>query len=88
MFQYLNFEKIFEENITEFIDKIVSKIEDISTFGTVMELININRIEKKKNYYYNLLKDKYELIIINQIQSLNRCGRLRIRSVKRRKGIK
>ena len=70
-FKCLNFEEMFEENITEFINKIVSKIEDISTFGTVMELIDTKRLEnEKKNYYYNLLKEKYELIIKNQIESL------------------
>lgn len=35
-----------------------------------MELIDVTRIEKKRKDYYNLLKDKYELIFKNQIQSL------------------
>jgi len=69
-FKMLNFENIFKENLEEFINKIISKIEDISTFGTVIELIDVTRIEKKKKYYYDLLKEKYELIIINQIKSL------------------
>jgi len=69
-FLKFNFEKMFEENITEFINKIISKIEDISTFGTIIELIDVTRIEKKKKDYYDLLKDKYELIIKNQIKTL------------------
>ena len=69
-FKNLNFETMFKENLGEFINKIISKIEDISTFGTVMELIDIKRIEKKKKDYYDLLKEKYELIIISQIQQL------------------
>ena len=48
-FHNLNFEEMFKENIAEFINKILSKIEDISTFGTVMELIDVERIKKKKN---------------------------------------
>ena len=75
-FHKLNFESMFEENITEFINKILSKIKDISTFGTVMELIDIKRIEKKKKIYYDLLKEKYELIIKNQIQLLKEKDKL------------
>jgi len=47
-FKMWDFETMFKENLVEFINKIFSKIEDISTFGTVMELINITSIEKKK----------------------------------------
>ena len=66
----LNFESMFKENIVDFLNKIISKIEDIETFGTVVELIIAERLENKKIYYYNLLKEKYELIIKNQIKSL------------------
>ena len=69
-FKLLNFEKMFKENIIEFINKIVSKIVDISTFSTVMELINLDRIKEKKKEYFSLLKEKYELIIKNQIQTI------------------
>ena len=70
-FHHLNFEEIFKENIIEFINKITSKIIDISTFGNVIEIIDITRLdEDKKIYYYNILKDKYALIIKNEIESL------------------
>ena len=70
-FHVLNFETMFKENIAEFINKITSKIKDISTFGTIIEIIDINRIEKeKKENYYNILKEKYELIIKIQIGSI------------------
>ena len=69
-FVRLDFETMFKENIAEFLNKILSKIEDISTFGTIMELITVNRLEKKRKDYYNLLKEKYELIIKNQIKKL------------------
>jgi len=55
-FKQLNFEKMFGENLAEFINKIVSKIVDISTFDTVMELINLGRIKEKKKDYFSYLK--------------------------------
>ena len=70
VFHHLNFEAIFKENITEFINKITSKIKDILTFGNIIKLIDVTRIQEKKKDYYNILKDKYELIIKNDIQSL------------------
>ena len=47
---------MFKENILEFLNKIVSKIKDISTFGTVMELIDLNRIGEKKKSILIYLK--------------------------------
>ena len=66
----LDFETMFKENIADFLNKIISKIEDIETFGTIIELITVERLGKKKKDYYNLLKEKYELIIKNQLKSL------------------
>ena len=70
-FHQLNFEEIFQENKKDFINKITSKIKDIPTFGNIIKLIDITRIQEKKKDYYNMLKDKYELIIKNEIQSLS-----------------
>jgi len=70
-FHQLNFEEIFQENKKDFINKITSKIKDIPTFGNIIKLIDITRIQEKKKDYYNILKDKYELIIKNEIQSLS-----------------
>ena len=52
----LNFEIMFKENLEEFINKIISKIEDIWTFGTVLELIDVSLIEKKKKIIMIYLK--------------------------------
>jgi hypothetical protein len=67
----LNFEEIFQENKKDFINKITSKIKDIPTFGNIIKLIDITRIQERKKDYYIILKDKYELIIKNEIQSLS-----------------
>ena len=53
----------------EFLNKIISKIKNISNFGTVLELIDIKKIWLVYEYY-GLLKDKYEYIIKRQIDSL------------------
>ena len=66
----MNFEAIFKENINDYINKITSKIKDIPTFGNIIKLIDITRIQEKKKDYYNKLKDKYEYIINYDIQFL------------------
>ena len=77
-FHNLNFEENFKGKINEFINKITSKIIDISTFGTIIEIIDINRIEPNKKYdYYKILKDKYEYIIQKEIESLKDGDKLR-----------
>ena len=70
-FHLLNFENMFSSNISEFINTITSKIKDISTFGTINEIIDTSRFEKeKKDDYFNILKEKYELIILPEIKGL------------------
>ena len=69
-FKQLGFEEIFEANIKDFINKITSKITDILTFGNIMKLLDANRLGEKKKDYYNLLKNKYDLIVKIEIQSL------------------
>ena len=69
-FQNLRFELIFKNNIIEFLNKIISKIKNISNFDTVIEIININLIPDNITQYYNLLKDKYDNIIKKYIESL------------------
>ena len=66
----LKFEEVFNENIKAYLIKMVSKITDIQTFGTIFKLVNI---EKRsviiKNEYYDLLKNKYEYIM-HEMESL------------------
>ena len=61
---------MFEESLIELINKILSKIIDIPTFGTVLEIITVTRLGRKKNDYYKLLKERYESIIVLQIKLL------------------
>ena len=64
-FKKLNFEEAFKEKINEFINKMTSKIIDISTFGTIIEIIDTQRFDNDKKYdFYNNLKEKYKYIMI------------------------
>ena len=67
-FHDLNFEKMFEENISDYINKITTKIKDIQTFGNVFKLIEVERIkEEKQRDYFRILKEKYKNIIEKEI---------------------
>jgi len=68
-FRNFNFEEMFEENITDYINKITSKIENIQTFGNIIKLINEKKIkEENQKDYFRILEDKYKLIIKNEIK--------------------
>ena len=68
-FQNLKFEIMFEEIISDYINKITGKIKDIKTFGNVIKLIKVERIkEQKQKDYFRILEDKYKLIIKNDIK--------------------
>ena len=76
-FHILNFEEMFKEKINEFIYKITSKIIDISTFGTIIEIIDTSRLDSNIKYdYYKILKDKYDYIIKKEIEFLKEGNEL------------
>ena len=70
-FQLLEYEDIFKENIVKFIDIMVNKIKDISSFDTVIDLIRIDKIKEKVDYYIEKLKNKYETTIKPELKQLN-----------------
>ena len=67
-FRNMDFEVKFKDNINEYIEKLLSKIKKVSDFN-IMQLINIEQIENKKKFFY-YLNNKYQYIIINEINSL------------------
>ena len=69
-FRSFKFEIIFNENIEDFLAKMFSKIDNIFKFGIIMDLIDINRISKKKEYIYKL-KQKYEDVVKKEMNLLN-----------------
>ena len=70
-FHKLDFERIFRKNISEFLNRIVSKIKSISNFGIVLDLIRIDSIEDNtKKEYFRLLKNNYEEYVKTEIESI------------------
>ena len=50
---------MFEEIISDYIHKLIGKIEDIQTFGNIINLIEINRIkEEMQREYFKKHKEK------------------------------
>ena len=68
-FKKLEFEAIFKCNINEFLNKMISKIKNISNFGIIMELVDIKKISKIDDFI-DRLKDKFEQIVERQIELL------------------
>ena len=70
-FHIFNFETMFEENITEYINNITEKIKDIQTFGNIIELIDEKRMkEDNQKDYIRILKEKYKSVIKDNIKSI------------------
>ena len=70
-FRHLNFEEMFEENILDYINKIIDKIEDIQTFGNIIKLINERKIKKENQKdYFRILEDKYKKVVKDDIKSI------------------
>jgi hypothetical protein len=60
---------MFEENISEYINKITGKIKDIQTFGNIIKLIDEKRMkEENQKEYYRILKKKYGSVIKGKIK--------------------
>ena len=58
-FKRFNFENIFKENINNFTDKMLSKINNIYVFMTIIELIDVNKISQE-TLFLKKLKLKYD----------------------------
>ena len=69
-FKKRNFDKIFKDNISEYIKKILEKIKDIPHFNKIIKIIDIEKIEDK-NIYLDLLKKRYDNFIHNEIGLLS-----------------
>ena len=70
-FHIFNFETMFEENITEYINSITEKIKDIQTFGNIIELVDEKRMkEDNQKDYIRILKEKYKSVIKDNIKSI------------------
>ena len=68
IFKKFEFEEIFKEKITNFTNKMISKIQNIYIFSIIIELIDINKISQDKSFLPKL-KLKYEKFV-KKINSL------------------
>ena len=66
-------------DIYKFVSFVTSKIKDISTFGTIIEIIDTERIKDKDKieHYYNIFKNKYDSIIKNDIKIIKEEDQLK-----------
>ena len=71
-FKNMKFEQIFKNNISEYLDKIFSKIKTIPNFVNIIKLINIKYIEDfgKTAEYLQYMNKKYDSIIKDKINKL------------------
>ena len=66
-FQEYEFEKLFVNKLNIFLSKLIEKIEKLSHFSIILQLIDINKLNEKKSKYLQLLNNKYENLIKKKI---------------------
>ena len=62
-FKSYGFEKLFAKKLLNFLFKLIEKIEKLSHFSIILQLIDINELNEKKGKYLQLLNNKYENLI-------------------------
>ena len=70
-FHALEYEDMFKDNMVEFIDTLVNKIWDISSFGTINDLIRVDKIKGIIKEYIEKHKNKYEICVNPEIEHSN-----------------
>ena len=56
--------------MVKFLDTMINKVTNISSFETIINLIRVDKIEEKVNDYLEKLKDKFEIITNKEIESI------------------
>ena len=57
IFRRVKFEEMFKGNIYDFLNKMVSKIDNIFKFGVNMDLIDIKKYQKLGYFFLNLSRN-------------------------------
>ena len=70
-FKKLEYEDIFKDKLLTFLDRVVNKIKNLSSFETVINLIRIDKLKDKDKEYLEKLKNKFEQKIKTEIEKLN-----------------
>ena len=56
--------------MVKFLDTIINKVINISSFDTIMYLIRVDKIKENVNDYNDKLKDKFEIITKKEIERI------------------
>jgi len=80
-FKAMNFEKIFENDLSNFLVTFTKKIKKISDFDNIFKLININNLGEKKSIYLKQLKSKYNIAIKSRVSELSENNENLIKSL-------
>ena len=56
--------------MVKFLDTIINKVINISSFDTIMDFIRVDKIKENVNDYIDNLKDKFEIITKKGIESI------------------
>ena len=56
--------------MVKFLDTMIIKVTNISSFGTIMYLIRVDKIKENVNDYNDKLKDKFEIITKKEIERI------------------
>ena len=59
-FKIMEFEKVFAHDLENYLLVLLNKIHTIADFDIIFMLIDINKLEDKRNNYLKLLKNKYK----------------------------
>lgn len=57
-FRKFEYEDIYKVNMLKFLDTMINKVTNISSFDTIMDLISVDKIKEKVKEYLEKLKDK------------------------------
>ena len=69
-FKKLEYEDIYKDNMVKFLDTMINKVTNISSFDTIINSIRVDKIGEKVNDYLEKLKDKFEIITNKVIESI------------------
>ena len=56
--------------MVKFLDTMINKVTNISSFDNIMYLIRVDKIKENVNDYNDKLKDKFEIITKNEIERI------------------
>ena len=69
-FRKLEYEDIYKDNMVKFLDTMINKVTNISSFDTIMYLMWVDKIKENVNDYIDKIKDKFEITTKKEIERI------------------